>query len=151
MCLSCIETRNCWAPLSILLGQLPDGLIQTLSILATHVSSSLHTLRDPCLAIIIPVMCVQEPPEKVQTLTPTQTRRVCSAPAASTSTAKAGAGGPSTRPRQTPRGRASPGAEATTATTHTTSWTTEQAKIFVLCREDRVYVLCSYILVYIYY
>ena len=47
MCLSCIETRNCWAPLSILLGQLPDGLIQTLSILATQVSSCLQTLRAP--------------------------------------------------------------------------------------------------------
>ena len=54
MCLSCIETRNCWAPLSILLGQLPDGLIQTLSILATHVSSCLHTLRAlwPSLSLL---------------------------------------------------------------------------------------------------
>ena len=131
MFLSCIETRNCWVPLSILLGQLLGELI-------------LHTLSSLTIINIIPVICVQEPPEKVQTLTPTQTRRVCSVPAASTSTAKAGAGAPSTRPRRTPRGRASPGAGATTATTHTTSWTTEQAKIFVLCREDRVYVHTSW-------
>ena len=59
MCLSCIETRNCWAPLSVLLGQLPDGLIQTLSILATHVSSCLHTLRAlwPSLTLSLLSVC----------------------------------------------------------------------------------------------
>ena len=126
------------------IGQRPSQRITSDRVNFCHSRLLLSSNSKSSLAIIIniiPVICVQEPPEKVQTLTPTQTRRVCSVPAASTSTAKAGAGGPSTRPRQTPRGRASPGAEATTATTHTTSWTTEQAKIFVLCREDRVYVL----------
>ena len=131
-----------------------------MSILVTHVSSCLQTLRaKSSLTIIIPAICVQDPPEKVQTLTPTQTRRVCSVPTASTSTAKAGAGGPSTRPRRTPRGRASPGAGATTATTRTTSWTTEEAEILqlYLCYVERtefmfihpgVYLLLNYLIIY---